>query len=358
MKIIKLTESDLHHIVKKVLREQGNMSGTAGTNFRYFNQDSLMGVNKENINPKGLKLGDGGSKNPKQLEDVKVLQKKLMDLGFLKTETMIPTGYFGSLTDKALQRYNSGEKPLPKVMPTSKVAPTKEKGKTVTSGKTPATSKAAQNAAKCETGTAQVLAPAPSLYFDGDKLTWVVDGKVIKSWDAVSGLTWKNTPASDWGKLLNRFTQNREEWAKQKDAGPLPEGQYSVGPLETRSGQPEEIGALEAFWYKLTGQVEDDISTNRQFCKNTILSRISWGNYRLAITPTGGQKMYNRSAFYVHGGSLAGSHGCIDLTDDMEDFAKFFGVWSSANKKTKMPLIVKYKNPAINQIIQKLVNLF
>lgn len=144
----------------------------------------------------------------------------------------------------------------------------------------------------------------------------------------------------------------------KKMPGPLPEGKYLVGPLETRNGQPEEIGAWEAFWYKLTGQVEDETSQNKQFCKNTILSRISWGNYRLRITPTGGQKMYGRGDFYVHGGSLAGSHGCIDLTDEMDDFGKFFGVWSSANKKKTIPMVVKYKNPVINQVIQKLVNLF
>jgi hypothetical protein len=101
-----------------------------------------------------------------------------------------------------------------------------------------------------------------------------------------------------------------------------------------------------------------DNDSDRQFCKNTILSRISWGNYRAPITPTGGQKMYGRGSFYLHGGSLRGSHGCIDLTDDIEDFAKFFGVWTSTTKKKKIPLTVKYKNPLLNQVIQKLVNLF
>lgn len=352
-KIIKLTESDILKIVNKVINEQVNTSDTLGSQMNYFDRDKIFGFGKENINPKNLKLGDGGSKNPRQIEDVKTLQQKLIDLGYLKTDTGKPTGYFGNLTNKALQRYNSGEKPE---TPTSK--DTGKKIKPIEKGLPPIKSKAAKNAAKCETGTEQVLTPGASLYFDGDTLSWLVDGKAIKSWDATSGLTWKNTPPSDWGKLLNRYTQNKQEWSKQKNAGPLPEGKYSVGPLETRSGQPEEIGPLEAFWYKLTGQVEDETSANKQFCSKTILSRISWGNYRLRITPTGGQKMYNRSDFYIHGGSLAGSHGCIDLTDEMEDFAKFFGVWASANKKKTIPMVVKYKNSAINQVIQKLVNLF
>jgi hypothetical protein len=72
-KIIKLTEQDLEKIVKKVLLEQ-----------------------KESLNPKNLKFGDRG-------EDVKILQKRLMDMKFLKTKSMIPTGYFGPLTKKSLE---------------------------------------------------------------------------------------------------------------------------------------------------------------------------------------------------------------------------------------------------------------
>ena len=84
-KIIKLTESDLRSIVKMVIKEQ---------------------FNDKNINPKGLKFGDGGKLNPKLSNDVKILQKKLMDLGLLKTKSGVPTGYFGKLTKIALDRYN------------------------------------------------------------------------------------------------------------------------------------------------------------------------------------------------------------------------------------------------------------
>lgn len=343
-KIIRLTENDLESIIEKLLQEQGNMYGTAGTDQSGYRKDDsrnkatvqkVVTPRVETINPKNLKVGDRG-------EDVIKLQSELIKLGFLKLSKG-PTGYFGPITQKALDKYNLSKEQKPQTT-------SSEKG-------TLQKSDAAKNLAKCETGTDEVLNPNASLLFDGDKVYWIVNGKTIKKWDAVSGLTWKNTYPGDWGKLLNRYIKNREEWAKQKDAGPLPEGKYDVGPLETRSGQPEEIGALESLWYKITGQAADNES-DRQFCKNTIVSRISWGNYRLRITPTGNQKMYGRGDFYLHGGSVRGSHGCIDLTDDMEDFAKFFGVWSSANKKKKIPLTVKYDNPALVQVINKLVNLF
>ena len=82
-KIIKITESDLQNIVKKVLNEQ----------------------KLENINPNNLKFGDRG-------DEVKKLQKILMDRGYLKTDSMVPTGYFGKLTNSALQSFLSGKVPL------------------------------------------------------------------------------------------------------------------------------------------------------------------------------------------------------------------------------------------------------
>ena len=83
-KVIRLKESDLKNIIRKILSEQ----------------------TKENINPNNLKLGDGGSRSPKKINLVKQLQQKLMDLSFLKTDSMKPTGYFGNMTKIALDKYN------------------------------------------------------------------------------------------------------------------------------------------------------------------------------------------------------------------------------------------------------------
>jgi len=113
-KIIKITESQLEDIVKKVLIEQGNMTGTAGVgmkgpfmDMKSYNSFTTQPFNK-NVNPKNLKKGMGGNKDPKNVEAVKKLQAELIRLGFLDLTTG-PTGYFGSITQKALDRYNSGE---------------------------------------------------------------------------------------------------------------------------------------------------------------------------------------------------------------------------------------------------------
>lgn len=108
-KVVRITESDLEQIVRKVLKEQGNMFGTAGVGIPApFVQNQGSAKTRKNINPKNLKQGDGGKFRPDQAEDVKILQQKLIDLGLLNLTTDNPSGYFGDLTQKALDLYNKG----------------------------------------------------------------------------------------------------------------------------------------------------------------------------------------------------------------------------------------------------------
>jgi hypothetical protein len=363
-KIIRLTESDLEQIVKKVLIEQRAVPSAE----RGQKNDDVKKI-QQALKLKGYNLGTTGPNNDGVDGDFgPTTQRAIKD--FQTKSKIKPTGSVDQLTRNYLfagfanSQFLStlpGQRGLDSTKTTAAKADTAAvKTAAKSTAKTApkaggSLSNAAKNIAKNETGTDLVLNPNAALVFDGDNLNWVTNGKIIKSWSAVSGLTWKNTPPSDWGQMLKRYTTTPQEWSKDKDAGPLPEGTYVVGPLETRAGGQEEIGALEAFWDKITGKVGNDQS--KSFSQNTLLSRISWGNYRAYIKPTGGQKMYGRSAFYVHGGSLRGSHGCIDLTDDMADFAKFFGIWTASTKKKTIPLSVKYKTPLINKVIQKLVNL-
>ena len=103
-KIIKLTESDLINIIKKVLNEQSPSADLyidriANQKLAQSRLSSTTAkkIAPENINPKNLKFGDRG-------DDVKILQQKLFDKGLLKTKSMKPTGYFGELTKVALDK--------------------------------------------------------------------------------------------------------------------------------------------------------------------------------------------------------------------------------------------------------------
>ena len=115
-KIIRLKESDLKNIIKRVLKEQSvvgapNYGGASNYGASKSNVKPTTS-SKENINPDNLKVGDGGSRNPKKKESVKQLQQKLMDLELLKTDSMVPTGYFGNKTKIALDKYNGVKTPI------------------------------------------------------------------------------------------------------------------------------------------------------------------------------------------------------------------------------------------------------
>lgn len=211
-----------------------------------------------------------------------------------------------------------------------------------------------QTIAKALVGDNNVLNPKASLLFDGDKLYWVVDGSITKSWDGISGLTFKNTPIKDWGKLLKRFTQSPDEFSKMKDAGPIPKGNYMVGPIERRKGDTTPVDAVTALFNKFIGKYDNTPTKDTLFQSQSEYSRIGWGNYRAPIIPKPGTNTYGRGDFYIHGGSFEGSHGCIDLTNEMDDFSKYYGTWLAATKKKGIPLVVNYKTEQENSIFSKL----
>lgn len=137
-KIIKLTESDLEKIVKRVLLEQKlTPTSQQKTDFRIKNP---FGV-KTNINPKNLEFGDGGQKSRNKRNDVIALQQQLIDLGLLKTRTGKPTGYFGNLTKKALDKYNDPNFKLPFAKSALDSRKTSNQSQTTSAGQSKITSK-------------------------------------------------------------------------------------------------------------------------------------------------------------------------------------------------------------------------
>ena len=183
-----------------------------------------------------------------------------------------------------------------------------------------------------------------SLLFDGEYLHWITNGSIVKSWDGVSGRTWKNTPLDldSIGKLAKGYFSSEEEFSKEKDFGPIPPGLYTVGPLESRQGNTETVSSLEAAWEKLTGGLDNVTDAQKQFQNDSLFSRIGWGNHRAKITSKEGTETYGRSGFFIHGGSIEGSMGCIDLSDEMDDFAKYYGTWLATTKKNGIILKVNY----------------
>ncbi len=133
------------------------------------------------------------------------------------------------------------------------------------------------------------------LLFDGQQLS--VKGGNSKSFPAVSG-------KPENGKF--DFSVKRQ---KMEKIGPIPEGTYWLDSSE-----------LKSLWYYIGKAVE------------------SWGSHRITIHPFHSTHTFGRGGFFIHGGTIPGSAGCIDLTSHMEEFANLVSQYTEC----KIILEVKY----------------
>ena len=219
------------------------------------------------------------------------------------------------------------------------------------SEKTGTTTPIEKQIAKKNVGTTNVLNPNASLVFNGDTLTWMVNGTPIKQWKGISGLTLLNSKPNQWGNTIKRITARPETWSKDKGMGPTPPGNYVLGTLESRKGNRSDIGKFKSLWLSIKDGISGKWNDNTQsFNADTLYSQISWGNFRAPIIVAKGTNTFGRGSFYLHGGTLPGSHGCIDLAGEMDDFAKFYGTWLASTRKNSISLNVDYgaKNEVVN----------
>lgn len=251
---------------------------------------------KVDINPKKLKKGDRGN-------DVVLLQQKLINSGLLKINK--PTGYFGDLTNRALYEYN--------------------------------------NNTNTNTNKSYLL-------FDGQFLKFITNGRTVRQWNAWSGRTKWNAATDEHRKLAEKLT--KIEFMRYKDQGPIPEGIYNLGPIQRRSNGNALNLNIKKDWYGIMKQYLDDFTKNgdrHAFNNGSIQDMIAWGNYRMAIVPKKGTNTFNRGSFYLHGGAVAGSIGCIDLVDKIDDFVKYYQGYLGNSKSNTIDLYVDYSkkiNPA------------
>jgi len=76
----------------------------------------------------------------------------------------------------------------------------------------------------------------------------------------------------------------------KKNIGPIPHGQYYIEKRELTN--PNILGDL---------------------ARNNPITGGDWGDWRVPIHPFSAVKRYGRSGFFMHGGVLKGSAGCIDV---------------------------------------------
>jgi hypothetical protein len=188
------------------------------------------------------------------------------------------------------------------------------------------------------------------LIFDGETLKFIRGGKVIKQWKAWSGRTYWNSVTPE--QLLMATTYKKTDFMKVKDQGPLPEGFYTISSIQKRTkgnsltlcGNKSYAQLLKMYW--------DDyakVGDKHEFNMGTVQDQIAWGNYRMPISPKSGTNTYGRGSFYLHGGGIPGSIGCVDLLDKIDEFIGVFKNYVSETGAKYLDIIIdysgKYKTP-------------
>lgn len=146
---------------------------------------------------------------------------------------------------------------------------------------------------------------AVSITFNGENLSITVPGK--------KGATISYIAASGKADAHMKFDYGIER-QKQSNIGPIPTGEYWITPAEL----------WENAWYKFTSPSD------------------AWGDYRIAIHPYPTTKTHGRGGFFIHGGMVLGSAGCIDLASNMNKFINDLMKALPGSQECYIPLSVKY----------------
>ena len=139
-----------------------------------------------------------------------------------------------------------------------------------------------------------------SLRFDGRFLT--MSGRKSQIYAAVSGSKDRS------GKFDYSSMRQRE-----RGVGPIPPGQYWIAPSQM----------WENHWYNLA-------------------SRAAWGDHRITIHVYPQTQTFGRGGFFIHGGTHAGSAGCINLHAGMESFVRDLKEATTSSANCYIPLTVRY----------------
>ncbi|MGQ0528077.1 MAG: L,D-transpeptidase [Alphaproteobacteria bacterium] len=146
------------------------------------------------------------------------------------------------------------------------------------------------------------------LEFDGTELRHKRNDIVVDKWRGISGRPGYQTP----------------EYQNQKDKGPIPEGEWVV--KQSRYQYIKDLTTWER------------IKSATPWTGTWRGLETSWGEDRIELESMPNANARGRSGFFIHGGSLPGSAGCIDLTNEMPKFADKF-------KKSGKDLTLKVRYP-------------
>jgi hypothetical protein len=178
-----------------------------------------------------------------------------------------------------------------------------------------------------------------TMHFDGQELIVRADGAEVFRFSAQSGRPVPLRP-EDAAKVsadpVTDSYMNDKRFTGVQDLGPIPEGTYQFSP-----------GTLQRF---SAGEQMSLMVTPHSSTAQTATGAVSggdWGAGRVALTPVGKLRegpipgANRRSGFFLHGGIMAGSSGCIDVGTSFSTLADWLEGYGRA-----VQLTVAYEHPA------------
>jgi len=139
-----------------------------------------------------------------------------------------------------------------------------------------------------------------SLEFDGQFLRWMENGMSCRAWIAASG------------KI--KFHEKRYQYLA--GMGPIPEGHYIARQQELQRWEDYSLFSRRACFLRALRMT--------RFTGSWPGCTRAWGDRRIWLRPSVGTVTLGRDNFSIHGGTVLGSAGCIDLTSGMPDFVDSF----------------------------------
>ncbi|MEU4217124.1 hypothetical protein [Actinoplanes sp. NPDC026623] len=164
-----------------------------------------------------------------------------------------------------------------------------------------------------------------TMEFDGEDLIVRGDGKEIYRFGAQSGRPVPLTDADAKAAGADQVTatyMNDKRFVGVTDFGPIPEGTYAFRPPAI-----ERFSGTDQFWMTVDGIIGKHDST----VNGALIHTGDWGSGRVALNPQGRLRpgppgigdVYKRTGFFLHGGILAGSSGCIDIDGNFDTVVEF-----------------------------------
>lgn len=179
-----------------------------------------------------------------------------------------------------------------------------------------------------------------SMHFDGADLIVKGDAQEIFRYSAQSGrpiVITKEHAAQCGANAVTDTYMNDKRFVGITDAGPTPEGTYTfTAPSIERFTLGEELGLIKS---GVLGEKETTVHGHK-------IHSGDWGSGRVPLQPVGKVQegpcgnANKRSGFFLHGGLLAGSSGCIDIGTHFDEVADFLEGY-----KQPIRLTIKYEHP-------------